>query len=174
MLVHRAWRQHQSIRGQLICLSAELSFRGPWTAWRNGLRGTLWNTTRINAKPCTWEGRAPAAVQARTDGERSSSPEKGSSLCLGIQAESKLGISQECALAAKETKAEQPGGWQMCLSSFPRYSDGTGVPDPVLDPQCKKHMDTLEQGQQTPPRGLRARALWGEAEGTGLVWPQKR
>lgn len=40
----------------------------------------------------------------------------------------------------------------MCLSSFPRYSDGTGVPDPVLDPQCKKNMDTLQQVQQTPLR----------------------
>lgn len=73
----------------------------------------------------------------------------------------------------KKPKAEQPGGWQMVYPAS-LGSDGTGVPNPVLDPQCKKNMDTLEQLQQTPPRGLRARALWGEAEGTGLVWPQKR
>lgn len=82
--------------------------------------------------------------------------------------------ARSVAWQQKKPKAEQPGGWQMCLSSLPRYSDGTGAPDPLLDPQCKKNMDTLEPVQQSPPRVLRVRALWGEVEGTGLVWPQKR
>ena len=59
----------------------------------------------------------------------------------------------------------------MCLSPFPGHPDGTGLLNPVLDTQCKKNFDTLEQVQQRPPRWLGARALRAGAEGTGLVWP---
>ena len=72
--------------------------RGTRAYWRNGLKGTLWNSIKINAKCCTWGGVTPytstcwagltaleAALQKRIWG-------------LPLD---KLSMSQQCALTAK-------------------------------------------------------------------------
>lgn len=78
-----------------------LPFRGTYTGWTTGPKGTSWSSAKGNDKSCLWESITNPVHQCglRSDCLESRSAEKD----LEVLVDSKLNMSQQHALPAKWT-----------------------------------------------------------------------
>ena len=137
-----------------------MSFKVTLTGCGNGQTATLWSWTRSTVKSCTWRGIAP--VQAGADHLGTSYAEKD----LVVLVDSKLSVSQKCALIAKRLTAFQAAAGRALPANQGRWSfaaaqswwDTSGCCVQFWAPQyqyghtafCPKYGHTGGEGTESP------------------------